>query len=342
VIDDNELSRELLGRYLRRQGHSVLAAASGAEAIAILQHSAVDLIFLDLVMPEMSGLELLKRIKSDERLRAVPVIIVSGIAESDGVIRCIEAGAEDYLSKPFNPTLLQARLNAGLQRKRWHDREEAYRRELERNQRFIRNTFGRYLSDEIVDALLESPQGLDLGGITCRVTILMADIRNFSHVCESHSPQQVVKLLNNYLGAMSAVIMAHNGTVDEFIGDGILAIFGAPVGRPDDARRATRCALAMQAAVHGINARNREHGLPEIAIGIGLNTGVVVAGNIGSEQRSKYGVVGHTVNLTARIESYTGAGEILASQNTVDEVGPGLETGRSVSARAPRAWPPRS
>lgn len=333
VIDDNELSRELLGRYLRRQGHSVLAAASGAEAIAILQHSAVDLIFLDLVMPEMSGLELLKRIKSDERLRAVPVIIVSGIAESDGVIRCIEAGAEDYLSKPFNPTLLQARLNAGLQRKRWHDREEAYRRELERNQRFIRNTFGRYLSDEIVDALLESPQGLDLGGITCRVTILMADIRNFSQVCESHSPQQVVKLLNNYLGAMSAVIMAHNGTVDEFIGDGILAIFGAPVGRPDDARRATRCALAMQAAVHGINARNREHGLPEIAIGIGLNTGVVVAGNIGSEQRSKYGVVGHTVNLTARIESYTGAGEILASQGTVDEVGPGLETGRSFSAR---------
>jgi class 3 adenylate cyclase len=311
----------------------VLAAASGAEAIAILQRSAVDLIFLDLVMPEMSGLELLKRIKSDERLRAVPVIIVSGIAESDGVIGCIEAGAEDYLSKPFNPTLLQARLNAGLQRKRWHDREEAYRRELERNQRFIRNTFGRYLSDEIVDALLESPQGLDLGGITCRVTILMADIRNFSHICESHSPQQVVKLLNNYLGGMSAVIMAHNGTVDEFIGDGILAIFGAPVGRPDDARRATRCALQMQAAVHGINARNRDQGLPEIAIGIGLNTGVVVAGNIGSEQRSKYGVVGHTVNLTARIESYTGAGEILASQSTLDEVGPGLETGRSFRAR---------
>jgi adenylate cyclase len=333
VIDDNELSRELLGRHLRRQGHTVLDAASGAEALYILDRHAVDLIFLDLVMPEMSGLELLKRIKSDERLRAVPVIIVSGIAESDGVIRCIEAGAEDYLSKPFNPTLLQARLNAGLQRKRWHDREEAYRRELERNERFIRNTFGRYLSDEIVDALLETPQGLDLGGSTCKVTILMADIRNFSQICERHAPQQVVKLLNNYLGEMSAVIMAHNGTVDEFIGDGILAIFGAPVGRPDDALRAVRCALGMQAAVHGINERNRAQDLPEIAIGIGLNTGIVVAGNIGSERRSKYGVVGHTVNLTARIESYTSAGEILASQSTVDEVGTRIETGRHFLAR---------
>lgn len=333
VIDDNELSRELLGRHLHRQGHEVLTAASGAEAMTMLAHHAVDLIFLDLVMPEMDGLELLTRIKSDDRLRAVPVIIVSGISETDGVIRCIEAGAEDYLTKPFNPVLLQARLNAGLERKRWHDREESYRRELERNQRFIRNTFGRYLSDEIVDTLLETPQGLDLGGVTCKVTILMADIRNFTKLCEVHTPQQIVRLLNNYLGAMSSVIMAHGGTVDEFIGDGILAIFGAPLSHDDDARRAVRCALAMQQEIHDINARNAAEGLPSIAIGIGLNTGTVVAGNIGSEQRSKYGVVGHTVNLTARIESFTTAGEVLASQRTIDESGGGLQTGRCFRAR---------
>lgn len=333
VIDDNELSRELLGRHLRRQGHEVLSASSGAEAMAMLAHDTVDLIFLDLVMPEMDGLELLTRIKSDDRLRAVPVIIVSGISETDGVIRCIEAGAEDYLTKPFNPVLLQARLNAGLERKRWHDREESYRKELELHARFIRNTFGRYLSDEIVETLLTTPQGLELGGVTCKVTILMADIRNFTKLCESHTPQQVVKLLNNYLGAMSSVIMAHDGTVDEFIGDGILAIFGAPLGRDDDARRAVRCALAMQREITSINARNAAFELPPIAIGIGLNTGTVVAGNIGSEQRSKYGVVGHTVNLTARIESFTGAGEILASQQTINDAGPGIHTGRCFRAR---------
>ena len=333
VIDDSEHSRELLERYLARQGHRVLTATSGIEALEILGRMPVDLIFLDLVMPEMSGLELLSHLKADPLLRAVPVIVVSGISETSGVIRCIEAGAEDYLNKPFNPTLLQARLAAGLERKRWHDREDAYRRELERNQRFIRNTFGRYLSDEIVDALLESPQGLRLGGSACTVTILMADIRNFSWICENHEPEQVVQLLNNYLGALSSVVMAHNGTVDEFIGDAILAIFGAPVGREDDALRAIACALGMQEAVTGINTRNRALGLPEIGIGIGLNTGKVVAGNIGSERRSKYGVVGHAVNLTARIEAFTEAGEILASESTITAAGATVETGRRFTAQ---------
>jgi class 3 adenylate cyclase len=333
VIDDDERSRELLGRYLARQGHRVLSAAGGAQALELLASTPVDLVFLDLVMPEMGGLEVLSRIKADEALRAVPVIVVSGVDETAGVVRCIEAGADDYLSKPFNRTLLQARLDAGLQRKRWHDREQAYQRELERNQRFIRNTFGRYLSDEIVDALLESPQGLRLGGSACTVTILMADIRNFSAICEHHEPEQVVALLNNYLGALSAIIMAHNGTVDEFIGDAVLAIFGAPVTREDDARRAIACALEMQAAVPAINARNRALGLPEIGIGIGLNTGRVVAGNIGSERRSKYAVVGHAVNLTARIESYTEAGETLASASTVEAAGGDVETGRRFTAQ---------
>jgi class 3 adenylate cyclase len=181
--------------------------------------------------------------------------------------------------------------------------------------------------------LLESPQGLNLGGSACTVTILMADIRNFSPICEDNEPERVVQLLNNYLGVMSGIIMASNGTVDEFIGDGILAIFGAPVAREDDALRAISCALQMQEAVEGINARNRELGLPEIAIGIGLNTGKVVAGNIGSERRSKYAVVGHTVNLTARIESYTEPGEILAAASTIAEVGAAVETGRRFTAQ---------
>jgi class 3 adenylate cyclase len=142
-----------------------------------------------------------------------------------------------------------------------------------------------------------------------------------------------VQLLNNYLGAMSSIIMAHNGTVDEFIGDAILAIFGAPVARDDDALRAIACARDMQEAVAGINDRNRALGLPEIGIGIGLNTGKVVAGNIGSERRSKYGVVGHTVNLTARIEAFTAAGEILAAASTIEEVGEAVETGRQFTAQ---------
>lgn len=328
VIDDEDSSRQLLMRHLERAGHTVFGAASGQQALTILNEHAVDLIFLDLIMPEMTGLELLRRLKADPRFRATPVIIVSGLQDTEGVIRCIEAGAEDYLQKPFNPILLQARLRAGLQRKEWYDREQEYQRELERNQRFIRNTFGRYLSDEIVDALLESPQGLNLGGITTEVTVLMADIRNFTSICEQQAPERVVSLLNNYLGVMSEIIMNHHGTVDEFLGDAILAIFGAPINRPDDAARAIACAIEMQRAVSDINSRNEALALPAISIGIGLNTGTVVAGNIGSERRSKYGIVGHPVNLTARIESYTAGGEILASAATVDRSGAAVGTGR--------------
>jgi class 3 adenylate cyclase len=320
AVDDSADNRELLGRYLAREGHTVLAASSGAEALQILQEEAVDVVLLDLIMPGMDGSEVLKHIKENSAWRAIPVIMISGRQDMDGIISCIEAGADDYLFKPFNQVLLQARITAGLERKRWHDREEQYRVQLERSEQFIRATFGRYVSDEVVANLLEKPEGLKLGGDLREVTILMSDIRAFSTICERLPPDQVMKMLNNYLGTMSEIIMDHQGTIDEFIGDAILAIFGAPISRPDDADRAVQCALDMQQAMNDINRENREEGLPEISMGIGVNTGAVIAGNIGSEKRSKYGIVGHHVNLTARIESQTAGGEVLISETTRDKL----------------------
>ncbi len=317
VVDDQSDSRDILRRYLSQDRHRILEASSGQQMLQMLVDHPVDLILLDLVLPEMDGYELLQQVKQHEQWRAIPVVVVSGIMDKERVIRCIEAGAEDYLFKPFNPVLLRARINAGVERKRWHDREQRYRQELERNQSFIRNVFGRYLSEEIVETLLEHPDGLDLGGIQTKVTVLMADIRGFTPICESLPPQRIVRLLNYYLGTMTDIIMDHNGTVDEFIGDAILAIFGAPVSRPNDADSAIRCALAMQKAMDSINAFNRQEDLPEVEIGISLNTGLVVAGNIGSKKRAKYGVVGHTVNETARIEEKCPAGKILISESTL-------------------------
>ena len=189
--------------------------------------------------------------------------------------------------------------------------------EIEKSHRFIKNTFGRYLSSEIVSKLLDKPDGLDMGGKLQTVTILMADIRSFTTISESLPPQQVVKILNNYLGVMADVIMAHDGTVDEFIGDAILALFGAPVSKSDDSERAISCAIEMQAQIESINKINQSQGLPSISMGIGINTGEVIAGNIGSAKRAKYGVVGHTVNLTSRIEDQTKPGEILVSKDTL-------------------------
>jgi class 3 adenylate cyclase/CheY-like chemotaxis protein len=333
AVDDSADNRELLGRYLAREGHTVLTASSGAEALELLQREAIDVVLLDLIMPGMDGSEVLKRIKENSAWRAIPVIVISGRQDMDGIISCIEAGADDYLFKPFNQVLLQARITAGLERKRWHDREEQYREQLERNEQFIRATFGRYVSDEVVANLLEKPEGLKLGGDLREVTILMSDIRAFSTICERLPPDQVMKMLNNYLGTMSEIIMGHQGTIDEFIGDAILAIFGAPTSRPDDADRAVRCALDMQEAMNGINRDNREAGLPEISMGIGVNTGAVIAGNIGSEKRSKYGVVGHQVNLTARIESQTAGGEVLISETTRDKLNLAFAIGEEKQVR---------
>ena len=329
AVDDLQENRELLARYLSRSGHLVVTAASGPEALATLDHSDVDVVLLDLMMPEMDGREVLRRIKENPAWRATPVIVISGSQDMDGIIECIEAGADDYLFKPFNPVLLQARIKAGIERKRWHDREEQYRQQLERNEKFIRATFGRYLSDEIVTDILERPEGLELGGDLRRVTILMSDIRGFTTLSENLAPAQVVTLLNRYLGAMTDIIMAHQGTIDEFIGDAILAVFGAPQRRNDDADRATNCALAMQAAMAEINAMNRREGLPEIETGIALNTGDVIAGNIGSERRSKYGFVGHPMNVTSRIEDVTGGGEILAADSTLRSLAGTFRVGAS-------------
>jgi adenylate cyclase len=318
IIDDDDANRLVLARHLQQLGHNVETSSSSKKVFDLLASATFDLIFLDLTMPEVDGLAILTQLKASERWRAIPVVMISGIHDEDSVIQCIEAGADDFLIKPINRVLLNARLNAGLERKRWHDREQRYLKDLEQNHKFIRDTFGRYVSEEIVDSILAQPNGLHLGGKMTRVSILMADIRGFTTMAEKLAPPQVVKMLNNYLGTMSEIIISHRGTIDEFIGDAILAIFGAPINQHDHADRALACALEMQSAVSGINEENQRLGLPNIGIGIAVNSGDVIAGNIGCAKRVKYGVVGHTVNLTARMESFCRAGEILASQETLN------------------------
>ena len=184
----------------------------------------------------------------------------------------------------------------------------------------IRTYFSRYLTDAVVKSLLETPEGLKLGGDRRKVTILMCDLRGFSTISEKMSPEKVVEILNVFLGTMTEAIATYEGTIDEFIGDAILVLFGAPIHREDDAARAVASAIAMQLAMRSVNEKLAQMQLPEIAMGIGINTGEVVAGNIGSQSRAKYAVVGNHVNLTARIESYTVGGQILISETTYAEI----------------------
>jgi sigma-B regulation protein RsbU (phosphoserine phosphatase) len=199
-----------------------------------------------------------------------------------------------------------------------------------RQRDFIRDTFGRYVSPEVARELLESPGGLRLGGEKRDVTILMCDLRGYTRFAEVADPAEVMQLLNTFLGRLTEIVAAHEGTVNEFMGDGIFAIFGAPRAHPDHPERAAACALVMQRTADEINCAHDARGLPALELGIGLNSGDAIVGNIGSERRAKYGVVGSVVNLTARVEACTVGGQILLSPYTYErirgiaEVGPPL------------------
>ncbi len=189
-----------------------------------------------------------------------------------------------------------------------------------RQRDFIRDTFGRYLSKEVVEEVLESPDGLKLGGEMRDVTIMVSDLRGFTSLTADMSPHDVIDMLNRYLGRMVEILAAYDGIVDEFLGDGILAFFGAPLAADDEHERAVACAIEMQKALVDINVEQRRRGQPELHMGIGISTGPVIVGNIGSEKRTKYGAVGSTINEAYRIESYTIGGQILLSPSVYERV----------------------
>lgn len=334
VVDDNEMNRDLLSRRLSARGYSVALAQDGTEALEMLDAEPFDLVLLDVMMPGLSGFDVLKIVRGKHTRGELPIIMVTAKDQSEDIVHALRLGANDYVTKPIDFAVALARTDAHLSLKRATHEIRRLAQGLELRNQFIRATFGRYLSDDIVAGLLEGSEGLQLGGHKRDVTILMSDLRGFTSVTEGLAPEAVVGILNSYLGAMVDVITKHQGTIDEFIGDAILVLFGAPVARGDDARRAVACALEMQLAMVPVNERFRREWLPEVEMGIAVNTGPVVVGNIGSAKRTKYGVVGSHVNLTGRIESFTVGGQILISEHTLEAAGAGVQVGREMTIQA--------
>ena len=330
LVDDQKLIGKMVNSILSREGDIRFHHCTDPErAVEEALEFDPTVILLDLVMPKISGLQLLDIFRAHESFQDVPIIVLSGKEEAKTKATAFSQGASDYIVKLPDVVELVARI-------RHHsrgyvsllERNEATRaltesqKQLELRNRFIRETFGRYLSDDVVDNLLESESGQALGGQERTVTIMMTDLRGFTALAERHAAEHVVALINNYLGVTTDIVLRYHGTIIEFLGDAIFAIFGAPISRDDDATNAVACAIEMQNSMEEVNRLNTEQGLPVVEMGIGLNTGAVAVGNIGSSKRVKYGVVGRHVNLTARIESYTIGGQILISDSTVDAVGP--------------------
>jgi adenylate cyclase len=298
VVDDDRVNRILLTRRLEREGHRVSAAENGRTALRLMGENPPDVVLLDIVMPELNGVSVLERMKGDSVLRHVPVIMISAVDDIESVVRCLEMGAEDYLPKPFDPVLLRARINAGLTKKRLH--------ELEREH--VRGVFSRFVPEHVVDDVLRRTDAdLRLGGSRDVGTVMFTDLRGFTAFCESTSPQGVIELLNDYFGEMIDAIFAHGGTLVGYRGDGVLAVFGAPIESEDHADRALAAAREMVGVrLHRFNGRIREQGLGRgFAMGIGLNSGRFMSGNVGSARRLEYTVHGDTVNTAARLQEMT-------------------------------------
>jgi len=329
LVDDQPMIAEAIRQLLRGEAGIVLHhCVDPTQALAMAADVQPTVILQDLVMPDIDGLTLIRYFRAYPVTSDVPIIALSTRQEPTVKAAAFQFGVNDYVVKLPDRLELVARiryLSKGYLN--LLDSQEAWaavlasQEQLEIRNRFIRRTFGRYLSDEIVDSLLETPGGLDLGGETRRVTIMMSDLRGFTQLCETLPPRQIVTILNNYLAAMTDVIVRHAGTIDEFIGDAMLVVFGAPIRHDDDARRAIACAVEMQQTMDQVNTQCAELGLPRLEMGIGISTGEVVVGNIGSHRRAKYGVVGTHVILASRIESYTIGGQILATESTIQDAG---------------------
>lgn len=316
LVDDSGINLQILNQLLAGRGYQLRLAKSGEDALRIAHKEHPDLILLDIMMPGMDGFEVCRQLKADPETRDAAVIFMSSLTETDSKVKGLEVGAVDYITKPFESPEVLARVHTHLTIRRLQRSLGEKNEALERANEFIRSVFGRYVSKEVAQSVLESPEGLDLGGEEREVTILVSDLRGFTAMVSSLKPKDVLGSLNMYLETMVEVIGKFQGTIIEILGDSLLVMYGAPVAQTDHADRAVACAIAMQQAMVRVNERLTERAWPTLDMGIGVHTGRCVVGNIGSQRRTKYAAVGTTVNLAGRIESFTVGGQVLVSEAT--------------------------
>ncbi len=289
VADDNKVNRLLMGRNLELQGHKVAMAENGRAALDALRRESFDLLLLDIEMPDLDGFQVMEQLAADPALRDLPVIVTSSLEGVAHVVRAIELGADDYLRKPVNPVLLKARIASSLEKKRLRDQQK----ELVK----------RFATSAVAEDLLQS--GFALGGRRVQGTVMFCDIRGFTALVESQPPEETIELLNTYYVLMFDAITAQGGVVNQMIGDGLMAIFGAPMPLPDAPLAAARAALDMVQMVEQFSAEREATGKAPLRIGVGIATGEMIAGYTGTQARATYTCIGDAVNLAARLEAHT-------------------------------------
>jgi adenylate cyclase len=314
VVDDNVADRDVLERRLTRDGHNVVTAVDGASALEHVTKEEFDLILLDLIMPSMSGFEVLQRLKASDQTRDIPVIVISALDELDSVVRCIESGAEDYLAKPFNPTLLHARVTASLEKKWLRDREKKFIADLEQEKRRSEALLLNILPKKIVDRMRGGE--VVIADRVLEATILFCDLVGFTKISHELSAERVIDLLSRIFADFDRLASEHGVEKIKTIGDAYMVAAGIPEPQADHALRIARFALRMLEAVDAIAMVTDV----KLEARVGVHTGPIVAGVIGTHKFA-YDIWGDTVNTASRMESHSLPGRIQISAATRDLLG---------------------
>jgi adenylate cyclase len=332
VVDDDPVTRLMLTGSLERHGHHVRAAEDGSKALALMRTESFDVVLLDVLMPQMDGYGVLEQLKGDPDLRHIPVVMVTSVDDIESAVRCIELGADDYLSKPIDPVLLTARVNAGLTKKRLHDLEMEHLEEVAQLNRQLEarvevqmaelvrtGELKRFLPHQIAEGLLAGQLSPSEGFERRKLTLLFADMVGFTDLSETLEPEELSEVLNEYLREMTAVAVSYRGTLDNYIGDGLMVIFGAPIHDEEtgQAWAAVQAAFGMKARAEELTAAIRGRGIPaDLRVRVGVNTGHCTVGVFGSDVLRAYKAVGFAVNVAARLQSEAEPGAVLAGFRT--------------------------
>ncbi len=308
VVDDRESNVRLLKSVLKREGYEITAAYDGQEALALVAQNPPDLILLDVLMPKMNGFEVARALRANEETEAIPILMLTALKEVQDKIKALESGADDILSKPFYNVEVLARVRSFLRIKQLHD-------ELQTKNALLERVLMRYISEKVALEILSDPdQNLQLGGQSCEVSVLFADIRGFTKFSELREPLQVTQVLNQIYNHLSPIIFEYQGTLDKYIGDAIMAFYGAPILSPENTAQAVQTAWRMQEQFSQLRRENAV--MSDLGLGIGINTGEAIVGNVGSDRLMDYTVIGNTPNVAKRLQERALPGQILISERS--------------------------
>jgi class 3 adenylate cyclase len=323
VVDDSETNRDILVTRLGMHGYDLLQAADGEEAIDVAHRAQPDLILLDVMMPKLDGIEATKQLKADESLPFTPIILVTAKADAKDIVAGLEAGADEYLTKPVDQTSLVARVKSMLRVKELHDTVAAQAADLAKWNKVLEQRVAdqvsqleragrlkRFLAPQVAELVLNQGKEQLLDSHRRDVTVVFGDLRGFTAFAEIAEPEEVMGVLREYHSAIGPLVYKHEGTIERFIGDGFLVLFNDPLPCPDPPARAVRMATEMRACMAELAEAWRKHG-HELGFAIGIAHGYATLGRIGFEGRFDYSAIGTVVNLAARLCSQALAGQIL-------------------------------